>query len=273
LRLNINNVCFTYGSLSALENVTFEVRKGETLGIVGPNGSGKSTLLRCMAGVLKPRAGVVFLNERNIFALKGLERGKLLGYVPPPGAGLTFSFTVLETVLQGRRPHLSWGVGQRDLAVVNWSLNYLNLKALEERQLGELSSGQQQKVFVARALAQEPEVFLLDEPTATLDIRYQLEVLALVSNLARERGRVVVMVLHDLNLASRFADRLILLDNGRIFAAGKPREVLTEEHLEAVYGVKAVVTESPWGLQVTAVEPVEGHRSLAPAEPALATEL
>ncbi|MBU4533406.1 MAG: ABC transporter ATP-binding protein [Firmicutes bacterium] len=273
MRLNINNVFFSYGSVPALENITFEVRRGETLGIVGPNGSGKSTILRCLAGVLKPRTGVISFDGRSIMTFRGMERGKLLGYVPPPGAGLTFSFTVLETVLQGRRPHLSWGVGQRDLEVVNWSLDYLNLKDLKERQLGELSSGQQQKVFIARALAQEPEVFLLDEPTATLDIRYQLEVLTLVSDLARERGRLVIMVLHDLNMASRFADRLLLFSNGRIYAAGKPREVLTEEHLEAVYGVKTVVTESPWGLQVIAVEPVESPRSLVPAEPALAAEL
>ncbi|AEG15759.1 Iron-chelate-transporting ATPase [Desulfofundulus kuznetsovii DSM 6115] len=257
MRLQVKGVCFSYGSVSVLEDVTFKVQAGETLGIIGPNGSGKSTLLRCLARVLKPRMGTVFLDGKNLAALRGREVGRYLGYVPPPGTGQAFPCTVLETVLQGRRPHLTWGVSHGDLAAVTRALAYLGLTDLGERQLGELSSGQRQKVLIARALAQEPEVFLLDEPTATLDIRYQLEVLARMRELATEQGRVVVMVLHDLNLASRFSDRLLLLHNGRIVAAGTPKTVLTPENIRVVYGVEAVVTESRWGLQVTPVAPLD----------------
>lgn len=161
-------------------------------------------------------------------------------------------------------------MGQRDLAVVSRALAYLGLTGLEDRQLGELSSGQRQKVFIARALAQEPEVFLLDEPTATLDVHYQLEVLALMRELAKSHGRVVIAVLHDLNLAGRYSDRLILLHNGRIFAAGAPKAVLSPENIRAVYGVEAVVTETRWGLQVTPVAPVDVREAKEIAETVLA---
>lgn len=256
VRLQVKGVCFSYGSLPVLENVTFEVQPGEVLGIVGPNGSGKSTLLRCLARILQPQVGIVFLDGKNLAVLRGREVGRCLGYVPPPGNEQTFSFTVLEVVLQGRRPHLTWGVGQRDMAVVCRALACLGLTHLADRQINELSSGQRQKVFIARALAQEPEVFLLDEPTATLDLRYQLEVLALMREFAKHRGQVVIVVLHDLNLAGRYSDRLLLLHNGRIFAAGSPRAVLSPENIRTVYGIEAVVTETQWGLQVTPVAPV-----------------
>ncbi|MEW6171515.1 MAG: ABC transporter ATP-binding protein [Bacillota bacterium] len=264
MRLQVKGVSFAYGSVPVLEDVTFKVPAGEVLGIVGPNGSGKSTLLRCLARVLRPRTGTVFFDGKNLAALRGYEIGRCLGYVPPPGGQAGFPTSVVETVLQGRRPHLTWGVSARDLEVVSASLGYLGLTPLSERLLGELSSGQQQKVFLARALAQEPEVLLLDEPTATLDIRYQLEVMALIRRLATEKGCTVVAVLHDLNLAGRFADRLLLLHAGRIFAAGKAPVVLTPANLRAVYGVEAVVAEGPWGIQVTPVAPVGGAASGAP---------
>jgi len=254
----IKGVCFSYGSVPVLENVTFGVRSGEMLGIVGPNGSGKSTLLRCLARVLKPRMGTIFLDRKNLADLRGREVGRCLGYVPPPGTGQAFPCTVLEAILQGRRPHLTWGVGERDLAVASRALDYLGLTDLGDRQLGELSSGQRQKVFIARALAQEPVVFLLDEPTATLDVRYQLEVLTLMQELARSHQRLVIVVLHDLNLAARYSDHLILLHEGRIFAAGTPEEVLSPENIRTVYGVEAVVAKNRWGLQITPVAPVNG---------------
>lgn len=255
MRLQVKDISFAYNSVPVLKNITFKVAGGEVLGIVGPNGSGKSTLLQCLARVLRPRTGSIFLDGKSLAALRGYEIGRMIGYVPPPGRQAGFPTTVVETVLQGRRPYLTWGVGRRDLEVVGAALGYLGLTPFAERLLGELSSGQQQKVFLARALAQEPEVLLLDEPTATLDIRYQLEVMALIRRLATEEGRTVVAVLHDLNLAGRFADRLLLLHEGRIFAAGKPVAVLTPANLRAVYGVEAVVTEAPWGIQVTPVAP------------------
>jgi len=276
MHIQVKGVCFSYGSVPVLENVTFKVGPGEVLGIVGPNGSGKSTLLRCLARVLRPRLGTIFLDGKSLATLCGREVGRYLGYVPPPGTGQAFPCTVLEAVLQGRRPYLTWGVGQRDLAAVFQALAYLGLTGLEDRQLHELSSGQRQKVFIARALAQEPEVFLLDEPTATLDVRYQLEVLALMRELAKDHQRVVIMVLHDLNLASRYSDRLLLFHNGHIFAAGVPREVLTTKNIRAVYGVEAVVTETKWGLQIMPIAPlnnVEASRIKEIPEPLLASSI
>ena len=260
MRLIIKEVSFSYGSFPVLHGLSMEVGDGEVVSVVGPNGSGKSTLLRCAARVLKPRRGVIYLDGKEIAALNGSELAKRLGYVPQAAAE-AFPFTVLETVLMGRKPHLKWGVSRRDLAVVGEILRYMGIEQMADRCLGELSGGQRQKVLLARALAQEPEVLLLDEPTASLDIRHQLEVLELVRDLAQRDRRAVVMVMHDLNLAARFADKLILLKDGVIFAAGRPKRVLTAESISAVYGVEAIVTDGNFGLHVLPLRPITARES------------
>ncbi|BCV21700.1 ABC transporter ATP-binding protein [Moorella sp. Hama-1] len=257
MRLVVKDVSFSYGSFPVLHGLTMEAGEGEAVSIVGPNGSGKSTLLRCAARILKPRQGVIYLDGKEIAALNGSELAKRLGYVPQAGAEV-FPFTVLETVLMGRKPHLKWGVSKRDLAVVGDILRYMGLEPLAGRCLDQLSGGQKQKVLLARALAQEPDILLLDEPTSSLDIRHQLEVLGLIKNLAHQYRRTILMVMHDLNLAARFSEKLILLKDGCIFAAGKPQRVLTAENVAAVYGVEAVVNNGKYGLQVFPLRPVAG---------------
>lgn len=179
----------------------------------------------------------------------------------PQSAAEAFPYTVLETVLMGRKPHLKWGVSKKDLAVAGEILRYMRIDQMAGRYLDELSGGQKQKVLLARALAQEPEVLLLDEPTSNLDIRHQLEVLELVKDLAQQHRRTVVLVMHDLNLAARFSDKLVLLRDGRVFAAGRPKRVLTAESIGAVYGVEALVTDSKFGLQVFPLRPVAGQKT------------
>lgn len=255
MRLLIQDICFSYGSNAVLKGVSMEVAPGQVLSIVGPNGSGKSTLLRCMARVLKPRNGSVFLDGREAAQIGSRELARLLGYVPQ-AVGEAFSFTVLETVLMGRKPHLNWGVAKKDLDVVAQVMRFMELDEMARRQMDQLSGGQKQKVFIARALAQEPQVFLFDEPTSSLDIRHQLEVLELVGELARQKKRQVVMVLHDLNLAARFSDRMVMLKDGLIYAAGQPGEVLTPENVGAVYGVEASIVDSALGTYVLPLRPM-----------------
>ncbi len=260
MRLSIKGVVLSYGSFPVLHGVVMDAGYGEVVSIVGPNGSGKSTLLRCVARILKPGRGAILLDGKEISSLRGSDLAKMLGYVPQSAAE-AFPLTVLETVLLGRKPHLKWGVGKKDLAVAEEILRYMRIEALAGRYLNELSGGQKQKVLLARALAQEPEVLLLDEPTSNLDIRHQLEVLELVGDLARRRRRTVLLVMHDLNLAARFSDKLVLLKDGRIYAAGRPKKVLTEENIGVVYGVEALVNDSKYGLQVFPVRPAGGQKT------------
>lgn len=200
------------------------------------------------------------MDGKEVASLNGADLAKRMGYVPQSAAE-AFPYTVLETVLMGRKPHLKWGVSKKDLAVAGEILRYMRIDQMAGRYLDELSGGQKQKVLLARALAQEPEVLLLDEPTSNLDIRHQLEVLELVKDLAQQHRRTVVLVMHDLNLAARFSDKLVLLRDGRVFAAGRPKRVLTAESIGAVYGVEALVTDSKFGLQVFPLRPVAGQKT------------
>lgn len=255
MKLVIKGICFSYGSRRVLDDITFEAADGEVTSIVGPNGSGKSTMLRCAARVLKPQRGTVFLDGREASKISSREMAKLLGYVPQR-ANEVFPITVLEVVLLGRKPYVTWGVSQKDRDVVARVLKFMGLEDFASRFLDELSGGEKQKVLIARALAQEPQVFLFDEPTSSLDIKHQLEVLQVIRGLAIERGCSVVMVLHDLNLASRFSDKMLLLCQGKVFAVGTPETVLTPENIEAVYEVEARVTQSPFGPSVLPIRPL-----------------
>lgn len=254
MRLQVKNVCFRYGSWEALRNVELEARAGEVLSIIGPNGAGKSTLLRCINRVLKPRVGTVYLDGDEISLMPERERAKKLGYVPQ-AAAQAFPSTVFETVLMGRRPYLNWSVSRQDLAVVEEVLLQLGLSDMARRMISDLSGGERQKVMLARALAQEPEVLLLDEPTSNLDVRHQLEVLELVRGAAHERGKCVLMVMHDINVAGRFSDQMLMLKGGQVFAAGSPWSVLTPENIKAVYEVDSLLMMTTVGPQIIVLEP------------------
>ena len=247
MRLEVLGVSFRYDSVPALEGVTFSIRAGELTAIVGPNGAGKTTLLKCINRVLRPLKGAVLLDGRDLSGLPRREIAKLMGFLPQEQVN-PVPLRVLDVVLLGRTPYLRKLAqpGRRDIEVAHSALEAVGIKHLADRLFSELSGGERRKVLLARALAQEPKALLLDEPTAHLDLRSQIEVMELLRSLAG-RGLAVLMATHDLNLASRFADKIIMLKEGRVLAIGKPDEVLTEENIMEVYGVRARVIKGFWG--------------------------
>lgn len=239
VNITIKSLTFGYNGSMILDNLNLVVEDSEVLGLVGPNGSGKTTLIKCMDKILKPK-GSILIDGRDIDTVSRTELAKRLGYVPQ-SSSTPLATTVFDTVLMGRRPHISWRVSDSDLDKVADILGLLHLENLAMRDFSQLSGGQKQKVLIARALAQEPEVLLLDEPTSSLDMKHQLEVMETISSLVKEKKISAVMALHDLNLASMFVDKLAILKGGKIYAAGEPIDLLNAKNIRDVYGVEAVV--------------------------------
>ncbi len=238
IRLQARGVAVRFGPAEVLRGVDLDVAPGEVVAILGANGSGKSTLLRAIAGV-QPHRGAISFN--------GAARpAQGIGYMPQDNAARV-GLTVFEVVLLGRLRSLALRVAPADLAAAEAALAELGIAHLAARSLAELSGGQRQKVFLAQVLAAAPQALLLDEPTSALDIAHQVQVLAMLSTATRSRGLTTLAVLHDLNAAARFADRIALLHQGRIAAAGPPAEVLRPALLRDVYGVEAAIVPGPDG--------------------------
>lgn len=236
--LNVQDLQFRFPGRPVLEQIHFMVEKGQVLTILGTNGTGKTTLLKCINRILAPAAGTVLIEDQPISDLGRNALAQKIGYVEQQRSGSRA--TVFNTVLLGRKPHIRWDITQHDMEIASQALETLGMADYALRYLDELSGGELQKVIIARALAQEPEILLMDEPTSSLDLKNQLEVLNLIRQISRERGIAAVVAMHDLNLALRFADRFILLKDGTIFAAGGP-EVITPENIESVYAVPVTI--------------------------------
>lgn len=239
MRLDVRDVAFAYDSEPVLDGVTLRLGRGELLGVVGPNGSGKSTLLRCLNRLVEPDEGTVFVDGTAIDEMRREEIARRVGYVPQDERR-TFPTTVFETILMGRKPHVGWRPTDEDKAAVADVIDLLDLEQYALRPIDELSGGQRQKVLIGRALVQEASVLLLDEPTSSLDVKHQLDVLDVVREQV-DGGITAVVAIHDLNLAARYCDKLAMLHGDRIAAAGGP-EILTPETIRTVYGVEATVT-------------------------------
>lgn len=232
--LNITGLSFRYSSRLVLDDVNLSVSAGETVMIMGPNGVGKSTLLKCMNGILKPSAGKMTLGGRDMSALTSREIACMVGYVPQrtePGRT-----SVFDAVLLGRRPHMGWRVTEKDLEAVDGIIRTLHLEDLALRNLDEMSGGEIQKVMIARALAQEPQLLLLDEPTSSLDLRNQVEVMSILDHIVKGHGLAAVVTMHDLNTAFRFGSRFLFVREGRI-AYSLARDEITASVIEDVYGL------------------------------------
>lgn len=240
--ISIEDLAFRYGSRQILEELSFQVERGVFLAIVGPNGSGKSTLLKNLSAVLTPARGQAFLDGEDLYKIEPKALAKRLAVVPQDTT-VQFPFTVEEVVSMGRMPHQGrfQGDTERDLEIVRQGMERTNTWHLRDRNIIELSGGERQRVIVARALAQEPQILLLDEPTAHLDLQHQMELLNLLQDLKKEQQVTILAVFHDLNLAAQFSEYVILLYQGKIHAAGTPAEVLTPTNLAAVYGMDVIV--------------------------------
>ena len=249
-RLALRGVRVRLGTRLVLDGVDLAVQAGEIVGLLGRNGAGKTTLLRVASGVLRPAAGSVSLDGRDARAFGRRARARAVALVPQETA-VGFPFSVAEVVLMGRTPHLGWlgFEGAHDLATARAAMERLGIAELADRSILELSGGERQLAIVARALAQEPSLLLLDEPTAFLDLRHRIEVLAHVREFAAGGGGALV-VSHDLGLAAQFCDRLVLIGGGRVLAAGAPAEVLVPATLREAFGIEASVLAGPDGRPV-----------------------
>jgi len=256
VKIELKNLSFSYDNHTILEDINMQVADSEIISLVGPNGSGKTTLIKCIDRILKP-SGSILLGGRSIDSLSLQEVARTIGYVPQSSAS-PLSTTVFDTVLMGRRPHISWSVSDADLDKVAGVLELMHLEDLAMRDFARLSGGQKQKVLIARALAQEPAVLLLDEPTSNLDMLHQLEVMEIIRYLVSEKKISAVMAIHDLNLASRFSDKLAMLLDGRIFAFGPPEALLSARNMAYVFGVEAIVMEVSGRPYVVPIRSLDG---------------
>jgi len=244
--LSIHGVTVSYGVRPVLRGVSLEVRRGDLVVLLGPNGAGKTTLLRTIAKIVSPQLGTVLLDGRDIATIPTPQLMRSLSVLPQT-EGSAFSFTVQDIVAMGRIPHLPplAPLSPHDWQIVREAMEATDVWELRDRLFTELSGGEQRRVIIAKALAQEPQLLLLDEPTANLDLHYQLEVVELLQRLNRERGITVMAVMHDLNLATLLGERFILMQQERIYAMGTAEEVLTAQNIQQVYGVPVVVTRHP----------------------------
>ncbi|WP_447980195.1 ABC transporter ATP-binding protein [Candidatus Nitrospira bockiana] len=253
----LQGVAFQYGADRddrrpwALCEISFEILAGEIVGIIGPNGSGKTSLLKLLAKVLRPTTGSIQLFGTDVHVMPQHEMARLVALVPQD-APQVFPFTILETVLMGRYPHrrpspLSWfgWESREDIRLAQEAMAELDVLHLANRSILEVSGGERQRAIIARALAQQSQVLLLDEPTAFLDLNHQQDICRIVRRLNRERGLTVVLVSHDLNMASQYCHRLVLIDHGELYRVGTPEEVIRPELLSAVYRCEVLIDRHP----------------------------
>lgn len=238
--IRVVDVYVRYNSTRALEDISIDIYEGEVVTIVGPNGSGKTTLLKTIDGILRPTKGSVYIDMKNVLSTPRREIAKKISLVTPftyvaPGV------KVIDFVLTGRRPHVDFAPTRRDVEIAISALRAVRADYLAERDLTELSSGEFQRVLIARALAAEPSVLLLDEPISNLDLRFQIEILNLIKKLSVDKKLTIMMSLHDLTQAYRFSDKVIVLKNGRVYAIGEPDKVLNEKVIGEVFEIKVRV--------------------------------
>jgi len=244
--LEIQQLSARYGEVDALQDVSLQVHPGEILALIGPNGAGKSTLIRVISGILSSSKGSVFWGGQDITTFSPAQRARRVAVVPQ-ARQLGGAFSVRQTVLLGRTAHLDLlgRAGKEDLELVDWAMEQTQVAHLADRRLAEISGGEQQRVLLARALAQDTPVLLLDEPTSHLDLGFQVSLLRLVRSLVREQNLAVMMAMHDLNQVSGTADRVALLVDGQLQAVGAPDQVLTPEYILSAYRTEVEVLDHP----------------------------
>ena len=242
-----------YGDNVVIDGISFELEKGSLISVLGPNGSGKSTLIRTVCGMMKPWSGSLSVDGKDISDMEPKELSRNLGYVPQRYMQTDY-LKVFDAVLIGRAPYMSWSYSKDDFEHAENAMVRMDVMDLADRYVNDLSGGQLQKIIIARALAQDPNYFILDEPTSALDLKNQMVALRTVKDIVSEGRSGALVALHDLNLAMRFSDETIMLKDGRVYAMGRPEDVITEESIRDVYGVSSEVYEGRNGRFVHILE-------------------
>lgn len=253
MKMEMRDVCQNYGTKEILHGITATAKTGKVVSLLGPNGSGKSTLIKTISGLMPCFSGSVLYGDSELSELLPEDRAKLISYVPQNFTYMPFT-KVADAVMVGRTPHLSWEPSDEDFEIVQQCLGFMGVEDLAESYVNQLSGGQMQRVFVARALAQKTKFLIFDEPTSSLDIKFQLKTMKKISELVHSEKICLFMAMHDLNLALKYSDEVILLKEGRIHSVGKPFEVVTEENLEEVYGVNSEIVDGKGGKYVHVID-------------------
>ena len=241
MKIAFQKVSFGYTpKKQILQEIDLTLPKQQLVAILGPNGSGKTTLIKQINRILTPQKGIVTADGGNLAELTPGQLARTIAYVPQMTGGI-MAGSVMDTVMLGRKPYIKWKPGEEDVDIVSKCILRFGLQDIAHRQFNALSGGQKQTVLIARALAQTPQIYLFDEPVSFLDVRNQLEIMTAARELVEQDGKTVIMVLHDLNLALRFADHVVIMKDGAVYAQGAPKEVITEENVLAVYGTHAEI--------------------------------
>lgn len=241
--LHIKELTFSYGKKKILEDISFSAQKGEVISIIGPNGCGKTTLLKCINKINKPKLGEIFIDDTNILKCKIEEISKKVAYVPQM-LNENFDINVTDVVMMGRRPYINWSVSENDLEIVSKIMKKLNIENIAEKSFIELSGGQKQKVLIARAFVQDAPMYIFDEPISFLDIKNQLEILNMAKEFAKKENKIVIIVLHDLNMAMAYSDKVLLLKDGKVNSFNETKKVLTKENIKEVYGIDVKIIDN-----------------------------
>ena len=258
MKISVQGLYFNYSSRPVLKGLEFGIREGELVGIIGSNGSGKSTLLKCLNRILSPQRGMIMVSDEDASRMSIRQISRLIGYVPQSIPD-SFAATVFDTVLMGRKPHVSFSPSREDLDLVLCLLKEFGIEDLAMDSVDMLSGGQRQKVFIARALAQQPQIILLDEPTANLDLKHQIEAMEIIRDVTY-KGVSVVIAIHDINLAARYCDSFIMLKEGTIYDAGS-KDILTQRSIREVYDIDTeIISYRSHMMVVPTIRDTSGNR-------------
>lgn len=240
--LSVSGLNFSWGENHVLKDVEFRMQRNEVVAILGVNGAGKSTLIKCLNKILTPKSGKILIEGNDLSSHDLVSLAKVMSYVPQTVRS-SFSMNVFDVALIGRRPHIRWRISQRDRDFVSQTLRYLGLEDFAFRRFNQLSGGERQRVIIAKAIVQNPDLYLFDEPTSDLDLKNQVSIMKRIRHLVSpEMGnKSALIAIHDINLAARFADKIILFDDGKVKSYGKPEDVLTEQSISDVFGVSSMI--------------------------------